>query len=347
MNVSEIQSGMISLSDLQVPPEINKIGEEVIKAIAFTLIPVELAYFSIYFHTKGVSRLFKILTFLSLVTCWISLVLAPISCGPARCLQHLAIAIGTMKLLDIWARQDSLPTYTAGSKPPDWKLALMLLTELRYESFTPNSIRVLRKQENFNEPLQLALHTLAFAFLQSLPQNHSTILAFEVLLAIYIIWTCMQMALRYKSSPALFGPLYLADSLTGFWSETWHNAFASPCTSLIYAPIRHGLPKLGFPIVLARSLGVIGAFGLMALFHVFAFSPILSNEALKRIAIFFLLNGVATVAEAMVWGRRKHWMKAGLAWGFETALASWTASGVDIPNGLGKIDWVGACRSRS
>lgn len=122
-----------------------------------------------------------------------------------------------MKLLDFWARRDSLPKYTADRKPPDWKLALTLLTELRYESFAPNNIRVPKSQENFNEPLQLALHVFAFAVLQSLPQNFPTILAFEVLLSIYIIWTCMQMMLRYKSSPALFGPLYLADSLTGFW----------------------------------------------------------------------------------------------------------------------------------
>lgn len=122
-----------------------------------------------------------------------------------------------MKLLDIFARRHNLPTYTAGRRPPDWKLALMILTELRYESFTPNHIRVPKSQENFNEQLQLGIHTLAFVFLQTFPQNIPTILAWEVLLAIYIIWTSIQLVVRYKSSPALFGPLYLADSLTGFW----------------------------------------------------------------------------------------------------------------------------------
>jgi hypothetical protein len=138
------------------------------------------------------------------------------------------VAIGTMKLLDIWARRRSLPTYTAGDPPADWLFALIVLSELRYESFTPNHIRVPKDQENFNEPLQLAIHVAAFVVLQSLPQVFPTVLAFEVLLAIYIIWTSIQLVLRYKSSPALFGPLYMADSLTGFWSETWHNAFASP-----------------------------------------------------------------------------------------------------------------------
>lgn len=123
-----------------------------------------------------------------------------------------------MKLLDIYARRNNLPKFNVLRKQqPDWFLALVVLTELRYESFTPNHIRVPKDQENFNEPLQLGIHVAAFAFLQTLPQNLPTVLAFEVLLAIYIIWTSLQQVLRYKSSPALFGPLYKADSLTGFW----------------------------------------------------------------------------------------------------------------------------------
>jgi hypothetical protein len=122
-----------------------------------------------------------------------------------------------MKILDTWARRRNLPTYTAGRKPPDWLFALIVITELRYESFTPNHIRVPKNQENFSEPVQLAVHMGIFAVLQSLPQVFPTVLAFEVQLSIYIIWTSIQLLLRYKSSPALFGPLYLADSLSGFW----------------------------------------------------------------------------------------------------------------------------------
>ncbi len=132
-----------------------------------------------------------------------------------------------MKLLDIWARRHSLPTYS-GRRPPGWKYALIVMTELRYESFTPNNIRVPRDQENFNEPLELAKHVAIFSFLQAMPQNIPTVLAFEVQLAIYIIWTSMQLLLRYKSSPALFGPLYKADSLTGFW-YVCHAVFGSAC----------------------------------------------------------------------------------------------------------------------
>jgi hypothetical protein len=128
-----------------------------------------------------------------------------------------SVAIGTMKGLDIWARRHSMPTYTAGRRPPDWLLTLKLFTELRYESFTPNHIRVPKNMENFSEPMQLGIHTGIFLLLQTLPQNLPTVLAFEVMLAIYIIWTSLQLLLRYKSSPALFGPLYRIDSFTGFW----------------------------------------------------------------------------------------------------------------------------------
>lgn len=110
-----------------------------------------------------------------------------------------------------------MPVYTAGKKPADWLLPLLLITELRYESFTPNHVRVPRNQENFNEALQLGIHIAIFAVLQSLPQIYPTVLAFEVQLSIYILWTSIQLLVRYKSSPALFGPLYLVDSLTGFW----------------------------------------------------------------------------------------------------------------------------------
>jgi hypothetical protein len=64
------------------------IGHEIVKAATFLLIPTELLYFSIYFHTKGQYKLYEILTFLSVAAFWTSPVLAPISCGHARCLQN-------------------------------------------------------------------------------------------------------------------------------------------------------------------------------------------------------------------------------------------------------------------
>lgn len=248
-----------------------------------------------------------------------------------------------MKLLDIFARRNNVPQYAYHPRPRPSVLALIILTELRYESFTPNHIRVAKTAENFSEAGQLAVHTAAFVALQALPQRFPTVLAFEVLLAIYMLWTSLHLLLRYKSSPALFGPLYRADSLTGFWSETWHNAFASPCQSLAYTPVRVALPRHGVPVVVARALAVVAAFALMAAFHMYALAAILPPRSLVRIGLFFVLNGVGTVTEAMIWGKRKHWLKTVLAWTFETLLATWTAQAAHIPNGLSKIPWRDMC----
>jgi hypothetical protein len=81
----------------------------------------------------------------------------------------------------------------------------------------------------------------------------------------------------------------------------------------------------------------------MALFHIYGLMPILDREALFRVGVFFFLNGIATVSEAIVWGKKKHLLKTVLAWIFETSLATWTASGVNIPNGLSKILWRELC----
>ena len=131
-----------------------------------------------------------------------------------------------------------------------------------------------------------------------------------------------------------------------FRSETWHNAFASPCTSLAYAPLRYGLPKYGVPTGVARSLGVLGAFGLMILFHIYAMYPVTDSQGLYRIGMFFFLNGITTVSEAAIWGHKRHWIKAALAWGFQTALATWAAQGLNIPNGLSRIRWKEMCDAK-
>ena len=90
-------------------------------------------------------------------------------------------------------------------------------------------------------------------------------------------------------------------------------------------PLRTNLPRYGVPVTVARSLGVLGAFGLMAVFHVYALAPILPQESLFRIGFFFVINGVATVGEIFVWGNRHHWLKTVLAWAFEITIATWTA----------------------
>ena|SRR5437762_10243232 len=84
-----------------------------------------------------------------------------------------------MKGLDLFARRHSPPRYTASPVPSPWILALLLLTELRYESFAPNHIKVPKGMGNFSEPIELAKHVGAFAVLQTLPQDWPIVLAFE------------------------------------------------------------------------------------------------------------------------------------------------------------------------
>ena len=252
-----------------------------------------------------------------------------------------------MKALDLFARRHSLPVYTYSPEPRPSMLALIMLTELRYESFRPNYIRVAQDASAFPEPLQLAIHIGAFVILQSLPQTSHVVLAVEIFVAIYIIWTSMHLLLRYKTSPPLFGPLYHAESLSGFWSGTWHACFASPCQNLAYNPIRRTLPMIGIPVALARSLGVLGAFSLMGAFHVYALAPILSRSGLVRIWWFFFFNGVATVAEALLWGRKRHWAKTVLGWTFQALVSAWTIQATEIPHGLSQVAWRDICGSPS
>jgi hypothetical protein len=73
-----------------LPLAMEAAGNEFVKAAAFLLIPLELLYFSIYFHTKGVYKVYKILNFLAITTFWIAPYISPIGCGPVRCLQCFA-----------------------------------------------------------------------------------------------------------------------------------------------------------------------------------------------------------------------------------------------------------------
>jgi hypothetical protein len=174
---------------------------------------------------------------------------SPISPKPSRTTVVVAanllplVVVGTMKLVDLTFRE-SLPTYTSvppsrstteikpqsecvppRARPdkhfsqPDWKVALLLLTELRYESFTPSPLRRRHPPPppRYAEKQLLGMHVLAFCGFQLLPQDYSAVMALEVMLAIYIVWTSLQLCLRYPSSPPLFGPLYAAEDLGSFW----------------------------------------------------------------------------------------------------------------------------------
>lgn len=274
----------------------------------------------------------------------------------------ILVAIGAMKILDLYARRHSPPRYASEIHPPDAVVALLLLIELRYESFIPNHVgiapapqatedagpelKIYRRRFNleFSEPTNLALHGLLFSILQLyFPQYNPTVMALQVLLAIYVLWESLQLVLRYSTSPPLFGPLYKASSLGSFWSETWHSAFASPCRSLAYDPLRRRLPTYGVPVPFARGIGIVASFALMGLFHIFGLAPILPVDALLRILAFFLLNGIGAVIEGALWGKRAHWGKTMLAWAFELAIASWTVEGLSVPRGLRDLKWESIC----
>lgn len=98
----------ISYSPIPVasfPPAVEQLGHELTKGTAFLLIPTELLYFAIYFHIKGLHRIYEVLTFLSLATFWLAGYAAPVSCGPARCLQHFS---GTAHRISSFAFADVL-----------------------------------------------------------------------------------------------------------------------------------------------------------------------------------------------------------------------------------------------
>ncbi|KAF3921978.1 hypothetical protein ABW20_dc0104213 [Dactylellina cionopaga] len=146
----------------------------------------------------------------------------------------------------------------------------------------------------------------------------------------------------------LFAPLYKADSLVDFWNgNIWHVAFQSPCQSMAYSPVQTILKVIGFPRPLARGLGVVAAFMLMGVFHAYVGWPVMKDvvEGWTKVLGFFVMNGVATVFEDGVWGKRKHWVRAILAWGVEIALASWAVSGVEFPYELWLVHDPKFCRA--
>ncbi|KAJ4287999.1 hypothetical protein N0V90_012015 [Kalmusia sp. IMI 367209] len=328
-------------------------------AIVALLIPGLSMYLSLYALARGWKLTSRALVVPTLLLFWSGIEIAPVRCLALRGVFDFGIAIGVMKLLElhILAFTNSLPRYTTGKLPRPSIMALLLLTELRYESFTPNPIRLpptprypfpssLEKRKLFySEHVQLLLHICVFIILQSLPQ-YPPVKAFGILLSIWIIFTGCQLVLRYKNSPPLFGPIFLADSLATFWTETWHNTFASPCLTLAYTPTMYILTKLSVPRIIARSFAVIASFSLMAVFHAEVMSPLLPPEGKLRIGLFFVLNGVCTVAEVAVWGKKRDWRRALMAWIIELALASWAVETAQVADGLLNADWRGLCRPK-
>lgn len=327
----------ISSSIFKFSSNFHQTNVEFGRALALFIIPGELFYFAIYFLLKRRYMLHNILIFLSLMIIWISPLVTPVKGKNSRSAINLIVFASSMKILDVWARRRALPVYKAKEKPSDWLLSLLLMTELRYESFEPNYVRLPKGLENMSLTKVYCIHAAALAALHAISRNHPMILAFEILLSIHVGFSSIHLLVRYKSSPPLFAPLFSADSLAGFWSEVWHNSFTSPCISLANNPLRNSLRKLGSPDGISRSVGILGAFSLMAVFHMYCFYPVLDQRAVNRIGLFFFLNGIATIAESAIWGKKRHWAKAALAWTFQIILATWVASSLNLPSNTLKI----------
>lgn len=62
-----------------IPPAFQQLSHETVKAVTFFLVPAELLYFSIYFHTKGRNDWHQYLSILSLISLWNAPLIAPVS----------------------------------------------------------------------------------------------------------------------------------------------------------------------------------------------------------------------------------------------------------------------------
>ncbi|KAF1997501.1 hypothetical protein P154DRAFT_496914 [Amniculicola lignicola CBS 123094] len=322
--------------------------------IILLLISAVLLYFSIFALVKTWIWTSRVLILPALLGLWSTAYVAPVRCAAMQAVSNFIVAGATMKLLDIHALTlfSRLPAYTTSPSPSPSLLSFLLLTELRYESFTPNPIRLppfythLHTKPHplfFTEPTQFLLHTLLLLLLHSLPP-YPPLKALTILFTIYILWTSTQLLLRYPTSPPLFGPIYLASGISTFWTETWHNAFTSPCLSLAYTPTLALVSRLRIPRSIARATAVIVAFSLMAVFHMYTLAPLLSAEGTKRVGVFFVANGVGTVGERVVWGKRRGLGRAVATWGFELVVASWVVAEVEVAEGMLRGDWRGLCR---
>lgn len=257
---------------------------------------------------------------------------APTQCPQADIILRLACGTAIMKVLDMFFRRHQPPKLRWHTSPAVY--ALHLLIELRYESF---DILTARKSAiNFSDNTEFGIHLATFLFLQSLPQS-SVVKAFGVLLAIWLIWNSMHYILKYRDSPPLFGPIYRAENLSFFWTQTWHNAYTSPTRTLGYRPMRKVLGPVG---------GVMGGFGLMAIFHVWALAPYVDPDGLFRVAVFFMANGAGSVVDYWIWEKQNTWTRILVNWGFEVFLAQYTVAKFDIPNGLMAIDYKNICRAQ-
>lgn len=90
MNISHpiLHLPITVIPPIPIPPPLQQLVPDFIKATAYFLIPAELLYFSLYFHSKELPKWHAWLSGLALGMLWAAPVLAPVGCGAAKCLQH-------------------------------------------------------------------------------------------------------------------------------------------------------------------------------------------------------------------------------------------------------------------
>jgi hypothetical protein len=274
------------------------------------------------------------LTFLTTIATVIVFSICPYAvstqCPQTDIILRLACGTAIMKVLDMYFRRHQPPILKYPASPA--KFAFYLLIELRYESFNISTAR--NRDINLSNGQEYLIHLAIFLILQLLPQNSVT-KSFGVLFAIWLIWNFMHFILKYRHSGPLFGPIYGAPNLSQFWTEIWHNAYTSPTRTLGYRPLRKILGSAG---------GIMGGFGVMAIFHAWSLAPYVKPEGLFRVAMFFMANGVGCIVDYWIWGKKNTWARVLVNWIYEIYWAQYTAAKCDIPDGLMAIDFKNLCR---
>ena len=295
------------------------------------LIPLYLEFYCV--GSRAPASITFLTTALAVIVFAIGPYIAPTQCPQIDIILRLQCGTAVMKALDMYFRRHNPPILKFSASPA--KYAFYLLVELRYESFDISTAR--SRLLYLSNPWDYTVHLSIFLILQLLPQN-SVVKAFGVLLAIWLIWNFMHFILKYPHSGPLFGPIYRASNLTVFWTETWHNVYTSPTRTLGYNPMR----KLFGP-----AAGVVGGFGIMAVFHMWAFAPYVKPEGLFRIGMFFMANGVGTIVDYWIWEKRNTPLRVVVNWMYEIYWAQYTAAKCDIPDGLIAIDFRNICRTQN
>jgi len=315
-----------------LPPPMTQESLILLSTVPFTLACLLASVIPLYLELYCVGAAAPApLTFLTTFTSVAAFSACPYAastqCPQADIVLRISCGTGIMKSLDIYFRRHVPPAlkFPAGRAEYAW----YLLTELRYESFDISTARP--RRAGVCATKEYLAHLGIFIFLQLLPQT-SVIKAFGVLFAIWLSWNAVHFVLKYRDSSTLFGPIYGAV----FWTETWHNAYTSPIRTLGYCPVRK---FTGSP-----AAGVLAAFTIMAVFHVWAFAPYVSPQGLFRIGCFFVGNGVGCIVDFHLWGKKSTWTRTVVSWTYEIYLAQFTAAKCDIPDGLLATDFGRLCR---